>query len=673
MNDHNINNDIDKINEYLKQVDMIDMFITKNINIIVEDSIEFEFLCKYNFLLSVSNRNGKNSLIILLESKKFNIIKKLIKQIPQIFAYKNNFGENLITTLLIYDYFYDYISTVILNSNPTFVTKLLTNCNSNNFNFIDKLVQLISNNLSDDFIKENNINLLLNKLINIIANIYLLEEESNTFIITKLCKNIYNENFLIYLMEKINLEYFEAVYDNLSYNCIDYLILNQSYMTLNWILDKITFANFINPDDCTIFKLWDDPKLNSNKKYKIIFKILKISNISKFLNFENQNILFKILSDTKIDVNLLIDFLNLFNVFEQDIHKICLWDIINQKYNHDDIQKIKPFLKLNSINQNYDDYNQISLKINFNTKLIKTDIGIFNSNLINNMLYTCAILSDYKNILFIPCHIQTDVEKTKRKTLLKLSNNEITVLNILKSYNEFFGDWLCHLILWKNKTNYWLDPNLIEYLKSNRKKSYIYIKLSVYLADNINSKHSNVIIIDNINKIVERFEPYGEMIYMNSEDINLMIQEQIAKPLKYKFIFVQPFPGFQTRSNEFGKYNKNYGDPVGYCLAWSFLYIDIKMSLIKIKSKINPINFINWYIINKFEIDYNINTKINKTNKYILFIRYYARYLDDRKNNLIMKFNLEPGILYQNDVDVETFNYISNCICLKLKKLYNIK
>jgi hypothetical protein len=288
------------------------------------------------------------------------------------------------------------------------------------------------------------------------------------------------------------------------------------------------------------------------------------------------------------------------------------------------------------------------------------------------MLYTYVILSNHKKLLFIPYHIQTNEQKKQRDILIKLSNNEINMLNNLKLYNDFYGNWICHLILWKNKTNYWLDPNLIEFLKLNKKKPYIYIKLSVHLMDDANSRHSNIIIVDNVNKIVERFEPYGEMIFTNSQEINLMIVEQIANPLKYTFNFAQPFPGFQTRSDEYGKYNKNYGDPIGYCLAWSFLYLDIKMNLIKVKSKINPIDFINWYIINKFESDFKIDTRTNKTNKYILFIRYYARYLDNRKNNLIMKFGLEPGILYQNDTDYETSLYISKCICTKLKKLYNI-
>jgi hypothetical protein len=226
-----------------------------------------------------------------------------------------------------------------------------------------------------------------------------------------------------------------------------------------------------------------------------------------------------------------------------------------------------------------------------------------------------------------------------------------------------------HLILWKNKYNYWIDSNLLGWLYDNKSIPFIYIKLSVYLLDNNNTRHSNAIIIDNINKTVERFEPYGEMPFTNSQDINDMINLNIAQLLQYKFVFVQPYPGFQSRSDEFGKYNKAYGDPMGFCLAWTFLYLDIKLLLYKNNSKANPIDFINWYIINKFSKEFNINENTNKTNKYILFIRYYSRYLDIEKNNLISKYNLDPSISYQNDLEINFHNKIIICINENLKKI----
>jgi hypothetical protein len=251
-----------------------------------------------------------------------------------------------------------------------------------------------------------------------------------------------------------------------------------------------------------------------------------------------------------------------------------------------------------------------------------------------------------------------------------MSNNEKNILAYLKLYYTNFNTWVPHLILWKNKYNYWIDPNLITIIKQKQNSvNFIYIKLSVYLLDNTNTRHSNCIIIDNTNKIVERFEPYGEMIFTNSSDINTMIQTQIAKPLDYEFVFVQPYPGFQSRSDEYAKYNKTYGDPMGFCLGWSFLYIFIKLELFKCKSKINPIDWINWYIINKFEKDFAIDSNQNKTNKYILFIRYFALYLDKEKNKLIGEYNLDPGLSYQADLDINFHNSLIANINMDLEKI----
>lgn len=93
------------------------------------------------------------------------------------------------------------------------------------------------------------------------------------------------------------------------------------------------------------------------------------------------------------------------------------------------------------------------------------------------------------------------------------------------------------------------------------------------------------------------------------------------------------------------------------------------MELFKLNSDINPIDFINWYIINKFEKDFDIDINLNKTNKYILFIRYYAMYLDKQKNILIKKYNLDPGFIYQSDLEVNYHNQLINNINFNLEKI----
>jgi hypothetical protein len=111
-------------------------------------------------------------------------------------------------------------------------------------------------------------------------------------------------------------------------------------------------------------------------------------------------------------------------------------------------------------------------------------------------------------------------------------------------------------------------------------------------------------------------------------------------------------------------------DPYGFCLAWCYLYLDIKLLISKTKYKnINPIDYINWYIIHKFKIDYPNILNDKQNNIYMNFIRFYGKRLDTLKNNLLKKLNIDYNLLYHNNLtDVN-----NNNICISInKELYEI-
>lgn len=640
------------VSKCLEQVDMIDYYITKNIIKITSNKKNLEFIKSNIFLLSITNKNNKNALIILLENNKFTLIQELIEFDFEILNFKNIYENNLFKLLLSYDYFYDIISDSIKNLERKYIIKIITQKNKLKHNFIDNLIVLLNSNYKYYYSEnsEDNYNKKqINKLIEICKNIYLLDAEKYIFFINKLCKIISNQDFLMDILKKFEINNLDIYPDFNLFLPIDYLILNEYFNVLIFLLDKINYIEFINIDDNIIFKLSENLNIDIETKSNIIIQILHKSNITKFKNNKNQNIFYWLISNYNIKVKTILNFIEYINIYEQDIYGKSLFDLIKNKYKSTDIKLIKKNFSSQFIN------NKIFLKafkkINIKNKLIKSDIGIFTSNIIHNMLYTIYILNSNKNIIKIPSFILSNKLIQHYNELIDISNNEKSLIGSIKLFFNNFSKWMPHLIIWKNKYNYWIDPNLLEYILNNKSIKFIYIKLSVYLMNDTSIRHSNIIIIDNINKIVERFEPYGEMIFTNSVDINNMIKTRIVLPLGYKFQFSQPYPGFQSRSDEFAKYNKNYGDPMGFCLAWSFLYIDIKMELFKNKININPIDFINWYIINKFDSDFNIDSNINKTNKYILFIRYYSKYLDLKKNELITKFGLDYSISYQNDFE----------------------
>ena len=256
-----------------------------------------------------------------------------------------------------------------------------------------------------------------------------------------------------------------------------------------------------------------------------------------------------------------------------------------------------------------------------------------------------------------------------------MSNNQKYVISLTKLYFNYFNSWTPFIIIWRNKNNYYFDENLLNSIFQNKNNKYIYIRLSLSLIDDDNdnsTRHANIILIDNEKKIVERFEPYGEINYFNSHDINTMIIKRIVEPLNYEFKFVQPYPGFQTKSDEFNKYNKVYGDPYGFCLAWCLLYVETKILLDKEKNiKINPIDSINNYIIHKFKKDFPILEKDNQNNLYMIFIRFYGKKLDTEKNNLLKKLKIEPSILYNIDLSQEKYKDILLKINKELNKYCN--
>jgi len=666
----NQKNNILTVKKCLTEVNLVDFYITNNILNIIKNEISFNFIKSNIFLLGVTNKKDKNSLMILIESGKYNIVKELINYDYNILNFKNNKENNLFKILLGYEYFYDTINEKINELDRDFIIKIIIKQNNEKYNFIDNLIQLLNLNITNNL--NNN---LSKKIISITKNIYLLDYEKKILLITKLCKSIIDENFLLYLIKEFNINNFDIYHDSNLLNCIDYLILNEFYYVIDYILDKINFIEFININDNLIFNLIKNSNKNIdlNFKLKILLKILSKSNISKFKNNKNQNIFYYLISEFNIPISVLINYKNIINIYEQDINADSIYSILKKNK----LISKKDFKVIDSvfINQKiyYLEFENINSKLNLKNKLIKTDIGIFTPNIIHNMLYTIILLKSNKKLLTIPFYIQSTEYKNNQEKLINLSNNEKYIINYLKLYFNNFNTWLPHLIFWKNKYNYWIDPNLINSIEKLKNSfNFIYVKLSVCLLDNNNIRHANVIIIDNINKIVERFEPYGEIIFTNSNDINSMIQSQIAQIIGYKFIFIQPYPGFQSRSDEYAKYNKSYGDPMGFCLAWSFLYIYIKLELFKNNSLINPIDFINWYIINKFSKDFNIDENKNKTNKYILFIRYFALYLDSEKNKLIKKYNLDPGLSYYEDLEINFYNKLVSNINNDLKIICKI-
>ncbi len=641
---------IGNIDKYLKQVDLIELYITKNICKIIKNKKELKFIKTNIFLLGFLNKNRKNSLNILLENSEYDIVIKLIKEFPQILDYKNKYEINLFQSILVIDKFYNLVIEILEKYNYDLVLKIVTNQDIKGFNSVDLIISIISININN-FI-ENLINnesfLIVKKILKLIYN---LDREDLTLVITKLCSNITNSKLLLNILEYIDPNNIDIYPDNSMMTCVDNLLIKEDFEVLKYLIPRINYIYFINTENNFLFDFIDNinkyENTNKNEFVKLIFQILSKSNISKIKNIKNENIFFKIFSYYKLNPKIIKKYIGLIDVFEENIYGNNIYQIIKTNYGN----KIK--LK---------DNNYKIFKLDFSKLLEKTDTGMFSSDILHNMLYTNLILEKYKNII-IPYYFQSKEYNKEHYELLNISNNEKFVLTMVKSYFNYFNPWIPFIIIWKNRNNYYFDENLLKSLLEHKNTRYIYIRLSLNLLEinNVETvRHANIIIVDNEKKIVERFEPYGELNYFNSEDINAMITERIAKSLNYEFVFVQPYPGFQTRSDEFNKLNKVYGDPGGYCLAWCLLYVETKMLIDieiesnkknkKAKINTNPIDCINYYIINEFKKDFPEFSKENQNNIYMGFIRFYAKKLDSEKNKFLKSIGIDPAVLYNIDI-----------------------
>jgi len=654
------------MDEYIKQISNTELEITKNILLYVKDPIKYEYIKDNLILLGFNNKLGKNSLNILIEYKEYDIIKDLIKTNYKILNFKNLLEKNLLQSLILVDSLNIYILEVIqfiYIKNKSFLNKIVLNIDKTNNNFIDLLIILINknnnitNNLNNnDNEKYNFIKPLLN-ILNFLFKINSLAE----LIINKLCIKIDNDDFLLYILKNININNIEITQTINNHLCIDILFYNNFIKSFKYIISEASIINFKNVDDNIIFNLvnsvnYDLPKL--------IIEILNKSNLLQLRDVNNNNIILVFIKKFNIDNDLILNLLKIVGnndiIFEKNIENISIYDLIKNNNFFD---------KLN-LKYTEKKYNFSKIK-----KLLccNTNIGIFNSDTLHNVIYTYMIINKYKKKLDICLNKFDKTKQINEIFKLEISHNDVNISGILNLYLNNFYSFYCHLIIWNNENSYYINEYLIDYLKNNcidnYKKRFIYVKLSIIISEK-NIRHANLILIDNKNKLVERFEPYGDIYNESIIGLDNLIKIKIADVVNYKYNLIQTYPGYQTKTVEYNNNYRSYGDPGGYCLAWCFLFLEVRLLYDKLTSK-EVINLINNYILINFQIDFKEILNDNQLNKFMIFIRNYGYSLDQSKNKLMIKFDQNLKTIYHINLKDDTYNKISYKLNKNLDKILN--
>lgn len=390
----------------------------------------------------------------------------------------------------------------------------------------------------------------------------------------------------------------------------------------------------------------------------ILLKNYNWKNYDQLLNIKNMDIFAK---DSKgrtpldyIKTGDLPKFLNmvadhLFNKINKD--GSCAKESFEKKIcmNH-----IKRFMMEHS-NSNPANQDLQTIKLNF-IKGEYSNFGKFNSDTLHSMIYTIIMLKKYQNI-GIPFKFYFKHKSLNEKLLLITNDLFISptgkiISDIVKIYTNYFYEIAPYVILWRSEHQYFIDKDLDFYVLkclNNDKIRFIFLKLTLIASEQ--GTHANIIIFDKKTGIVERFEPYGTIPYLNVSKLDKILEKHFIKILrsstyKTKITYLSSKDlnsvSFQTVSNDTEAANKKLGDPLGYCLAWTFWYLEMRIN----NPDIHPIELIKKA---KYDILHNSTNKTPST-PFMDFIRGYANKLDIMKN----KFFEEAGVDKDNFYNMVT-------------------
>ena len=588
------------------------------------------YISQYPELFYVANSEGDTCAHLLAKYGYYDILKSYVKKYPEVIFFINKNSDTLLDLTLkepqIFIFLIDLIdSEYFKDFKDTDATKVaslkcmieLIKLNNGKDIYLDIINKLLSKNFE---LNQSNPYYPL-----IIASKYNKPEIVETLLKHNADPNIRDIEELSPLIKAVENKSYESVKILLDNNAdINYAGAEEDHLPINIALN--------NRDD-TMIDILLDPKFNKNKLDLSLKNrnldtplhiALKNSQDNDYLKESNLKELIK-----NSDLNL------------KNIKNTTSLELLKEYAKTKNI-KIKQLLKRNKIDK-IDKINKIKMP-----QIKKNNIGLFNSDVLHGAIYTHCILKKYDN-LGIP------TQKYKLKSFNKEYNNYNFLVNyrteegnIIKDliliYYDNLYELMPYLILWRSRDLYYYDTNLkksIKKLLKDDKVDFIYIKLS--LIPNGTSTHANLLLYNKKENILERFEPYGSNDLLDQDKLNEFI-EKLAKKIfnnKVKYINPKLFMNntkFQLISSDSDPDNKKQGDPAGYCLAWTFWYLELRLNNPDIDSKILVENALK-----------KIVNRDSNSNQVLDYIRNYSHELDKLKNNFLKDCGIKKNDYYNSN------------------------
>lgn len=390
---------------------------------------------------------------------------------------------------------------------------------------------------------------------------------------------------------------------------------------------------------------------------KILMKYCKdFMIIDKYKNTYLHYIIFQLINNNLIDIDIVKFFIKNSDLDYPNIDNITPQYLLNELISTKKYYKSK--IKLNK-KRKMDLALKVDVNIIENNK--KFNSGLFNSDIIHNMLYILYIIKKYDTI-GIP------YEKFNKKIyvedLLKIKMQNIPYDKYYKIIYDYISDGTAYLyqmlpsvILWRNKNLYYIHPRIESILENLFKSKHRFYMIKITLIVSSQYTHANILLIDSENFTVRRFEPYGISDVNDEIFLDRLLGDLISKIFKKKIKYYRPgdyLSGlrFQSISNDGDSTVKKMGDPGGYCLAWCLWYIELKLNNPNIEEE-DLLKLASEKIIKKYK---------STENPYLYFIRDYARHLNDEKDKILLKLKIPKNEIYDLEYKNSNIKKISKYI-----------
>lgn len=277
--------------------------------------------------------------------------------------------------------------------------------------------------------------------------------------------------------------------------------------------------------------------------------------------------------------------------------------------------------------------------------------GLFNADGIHNIVYLMMMVQKYDSLTIpLQSKINEKVVWDKYITLDHASrDDEITELlhSLTELYLNTFYCLIPSIIIWKDKeVNYFIKDTTYLERAINQTERFVALRITIIVDANL--LHANIVVYDKVLNKLMRFEPYGDWEFHDSYSLDQMIIKLFKKSLeksKQKSLkYLRPrdyLDKTKFQSSSLGDHEKSLGDPAGYCLAWCFWFLELKLN--------NPDDNENTLVtsaLNKI-----INTDRENKNPLLTHIRSYGKQLDKEKNLFFEKLGTDKNEMYKMSYD----------------------